>query len=99
MHALPNEVVASMHSVASKFNLVMRERDQEMFKAQRAEKLKRQELTKHASLQKAEDRHIEAVLCCEKFSTLGWKSAREVNSKLKKIQHKSNQIKELKTQI
>ena len=50
MHALPNEVVASMHAVASKFNPVMRERDQEMLKAQRAEKLKHQELAKHESL-------------------------------------------------
>ena len=84
MYALPNEVVASMHTVASKLNPIMRERDQEMLKAQRAEKLKRQELAKHKSLQKAEDRHIEAVLHYEKFNTLGWKSAREVNSKLKR---------------
>ena len=97
MHTLPNEVVASMHAVASKFNPVVRERDQEILKAQRVEKLKCQELAKHKSLQKVEYRHIGAVLCYEKFNALEWKSAREVNSRLKKTQHKSNQIKELKT--
>ena len=47
----------------------------------------------------AEKKHIEDRLWFEKHESLAWKTRREVNCKLQRVEGKTNAIKELKLQI
>ena len=77
----------------------MASEDQVLLGRQREEKLRKQELIKAQGLEKAEKKHIEARLWFEKYNSLAWKTPREVNSKLQRVESKTNKIKELKLQI
>ena len=83
-------MVTSLINVASKYNPIMIMEDRDMLKIQRHEKLRRQALLKDKQLERAEKSHIEAILWCDRYLHLAWKSVREVTTKLNKINGEKN---------
>ena len=92
-------MVRSLFRVANKYNPVMIEEDQLRLKAQHEEKLRRQELVKEKSLEKAENACVKSVLWYERFDGLAWKSVREASNRMRSLKTKSIQLKELKFQL